>query len=268
MRIKVRSVVMLVLAVSFGSVMADPVSNGAYIKIGHATNVVVSGLSTGGGTVSYGSTPDRADGGIATILGAGQATFNNVNDKLIYKFRYLDIVMNYNGVTPIFRTGFDFGSSAVVYHATSTGSQPNLDFFANDNGNPFSMGTQVGARVTGWSPFALQHLRFRTGETIDGTVSLTMTADHGNGTYDYLYEVAYQEVGGADYNYASQVFAGVAGNNVDRIHHLFNVTQVQDPTHTWTVSNASVEMIPEPSTLGLVAAVGAGVLFVRRVFVI
>jgi len=84
------------------------------------------------------------------------------------------------------------------------------------------------------------NLANREHNVIIGTVSLTLSADHGNGTYDYLYEVSY--VGRSASNSASQVFTNVTGANVVSVHHLVNVTQFDNAGDTWTVSEASVTM--------------------------
>lgn len=247
---------------------AQAVVLGTYQATGSAENFSVSGGSNSGASASYDATvATRNDGGIFSFTngGSGGVTFTTVGETLNYTFTYSGITMVNNLTTPAFRTGFDFGSTAFVYHMTSTGSQPNLDFYANTNGNPFSLGAQVGTTVSDWSPFANQNIRFATGNTINATVSLQLDAINGDSTYDYTYTVTYE--GGGDSNTASQAFTGVAGNNIVSIFHGANSSGVNVDGNAWTVSNASMELVPEPSTnmlLGLAGLAGAAALVARK----
>lgn len=266
-RIEVIATVLLAACSFSATTWADTVELGTYGKLGADVNAAVSGSSNGGATMTYATDTDgRYDSGIFSYTDSakGGVTFANVGDKLTYNFTYTGIVASGNLTTPQFRTGFDFGSTAFLYHTTSVGTQSRLEFKSNTNGNPFTGGSQTGATIMDWSDFAHKAIRFDDGNVIDGTVSLSLNADHGNGTYDYLYEVSY--VNGATSNSASQVFSGVTGNNVVNLAHLSNVSTMSVAGDTWTVTGASAEFtaIPEPATLGLVAAFGGGILFLRR----
>ncbi len=237
---------------------------GNFQATGAATNGSFVGNGNLGGSVSYDATATtRNDYGIFSFVAgaSGGFTFASVGDSVTYTFTYSDIIMANNLVTPAFRTGFDFGSDAFVYHMTSTGTQPNLGFYANDNGNPFTLGAQVGSLVTDWSGFENQFIRFATGNTIDAVVSLTLDSI-GVGTYDYLYEVTY--TGGGDSNTASQLFTGIGGNNLVSIFHGANSSGVNVDGNSWAVSNA--QLVPEPSTYALItlSALGFGAHVIRR----
>lgn len=246
---------------------AQAVVLGNYQATGGAENGSISGANNLGASVSYDATAvTRNDYGIFSFTdgSSGGVTLANVGDSVVYSFTYSGITMANNLTTPAFRTGFDFGTTAFVYHMTSTGSQPNLGFYANTSGNPFALGSQVGSTVSNWSDFANQNIRFATGNTIDAVVSLTLDAINGGGTFDYLYEVTY--TGGGDSNTASQLFTGVTGNNLVSIFHGANASGVNVDGNAWTVSNASMTLVPEPSTYALItlSALGFGAHVWRR----
>jgi cephalosporin-C deacetylase-like acetyl esterase len=228
----------------FAAMTPNAVVLGTYAKIGSNADAAVSGPLFGGATLAYSAESDgRGDGGIsATFNGSSGVTFAAVGDKLTYNFTYTSLVVTPNTSSPQFRTGFDFGTSAFVYHATSYGSSAALGFYANDNGNPFSSGSQVGGTVADWSPYALRAIRFDDGNVINGTVSLTLQTAHGDGTYDYLYEVTY--INGAVSNSASQLFSNVAGANVVSINHLSNASAFDVAGDSWTVTGASAAFVP------------------------
>jgi hypothetical protein len=251
---------------------AQTVTMGTFGRVGNATNFVVTGASALGASASYDSTPTTAnDAGLFSSLNGGTGvTFANLGDSLNYTFTYSGITFSTTAFTPVFRTGFDFGSSAFLYHNTSVGSGSSLNFFANNNGNPFTTGTQVGSTISDWAVNAVgtnrTALRMATGNTIDAIASLTLDAVNGDGTYDYLYTVTY--AGGLTNNTASQLFTGVNSLTVDRIFHGANNINVNTAGNTWAVSNASMEFtaVPEPSTYALLAlsALGLGAHVFRR----
>jgi hypothetical protein len=252
-------------AILFGSLPAaeaTTITLGTFTKTGGDVDASVTNASPSGGTMSYVTDTDtRSDAGLfATTDSPGGYTFTNVGDKVVYAFTYEAITVGTNS-SPQFRTGFDFGSSAFLYHATSTGTGGSLGFWANTTGNPFTTGTQVGSTITTWSDFANQFIRFNAGNTINATVSLTLDAINGS-TYDYLYEVTYNgtATGGTDSNSASQLFTGIAANTMDRIFHGANNANVSAAGNTWTVSNASIAIVPEPGAAVLLGVLGCGLL--------
>jgi len=264
-RTEIGATTLLVACLLSLSALGDAVILGTFGKIGSDADTTISGTSNGGATMTYVADTDRKyDSGVFfyTDSASGGVTFANVGDKLTYNFTYTGIIATGNLSSPQFRTGFDFGSTAFLYHTTSVGSQAQLAFRSNDNGNPFSGGSQTGDTILDWSDYAHRGIRFDDGNVINGTVSLTLNADNGNGTYDYLYEVFY--VNGAFANSASQIFYGVTGANVVSISHLSNVSTMSVAGDTWTVTGASATMVPEPATLGLVAVAAGGLLFLRR----
>jgi hypothetical protein len=250
---------------------AQVVTMGTFTGTGSATNFVVSGQSALGASASYDATPNTAnDAGLFSTLNGSGVTFANVGDSLTYTFTYSGLTMLSNAFTPVFRTGFDFGSSAFLYHNTSVGVGNSLNFFANNNGNPFTGGSQVGSTIDDWSVNAVgtnrTSLRMATGNSIDAIVSLTLAADNGNSTFNYLYEVTYTS--SSTNNTASQLFTGINSLTVDRIFHGANNPNVTATGNAWTVSNASMEFeaIPEPSTYALLTlgALGLGAHVLRR----
>ena len=263
MKTALRIITLALTLVAF-EVHAQTIPLGNFQATGAATNGSFVGNSNLGGSVSYDATATtRNDYGIFSFVdgGSGGFTFASVGDSVTYSFTYSGITMANNLFSPVFRTGFDFGNDAFVYHMTSTGSQPQLGFYANTSGNPFETGAQVGSLVTDWSPFANQFIRFATGNTIDAVVTLTLDSI-GVGTYDYLYEVTY--TGGGDSNTASQLFTSIGGNNLTSMFHGANSSGVNVNGNAWTVANAS--LVPEPSTYALLTlgALGLGAHVVRR----
>ena len=231
-------------SLNFEPYVVPPQFTLAYAEIGSDADSIATNLSATGATHEYGSDTDgKYDTGIQTTIdGAAGVTITNLGDKLVYSFEYKDLVVtpNNNGAYPM-RVGFDFGSTACLMHRTAVGSQADLAFYANNDGNPFSTGSQAGI-VSGWSDFAHRTIRFDDGNTIFGTVSLTLKADHGDGTYDYLYEVEY--IGSAAQNSASQLFTGVEGNTVASIFHLSNLADMCRDGDQWTVSNVALTYEP------------------------
>ncbi|MDF7826154.1 hypothetical protein P4B35_19145 [Pontiellaceae bacterium B12227] len=234
-------------ALDFKAYVVPPDFTLNYFEIGGDADSYVTNLSSSGATHKYISDTDgKHDTGIATTIdGSSGVTITNVGDKLVYSFTYQDLVVtpNNNGAQPM-RVGFDFGSDACLIHRTAVGSQSDLTFWANDNGNPFSSGTKLSTLAT-WSDFDHRTIRFDDGNLISATVSLTLQADHGDGTYDYLYEVTY--VGASHQNSASQTFTNIAANTVGRLFHVSNESIMNVTGDEWTVANAT--LIYEPYTL-------------------
>jgi len=265
-RIEVGAKVLLASCLFSAGAWADVVTLSNYVKIGSNADAAVSGASSAGAIMTYrADTDDRGDGGISSALnGSSGVTFEKVGDKLTYNFTYTNLVVTPNTPSSAqsFRVGFDFGETAFLYHGTSVGSGALLEFYANTNGSPWTAGSKVGDTVTDWSPVELKEIRFATGNVIDGTVSLTLTADHGDGTYNYLYEVSY--VSGSTLNSASQLFSNVTGAKVVSVNHWQNNKTFDRDGDTWTVTGASVTMIPEPTTVGLFVVASSGLLLMRR----
>jgi hypothetical protein len=239
---------------------AEVITLGTFTKTGGDVDATVSSASTSGGVMSYATDTDaRSDAGLfATTDSPGGYVFSTVGDEVIYTFTYENIIQNSPNSSPQFRTGFDFGNAAFLYHATATGNGgAQLGFYANTNGNPFSTGTQVGSTITDWADFDRQYIRFTAGNTIAATVSLRLDAINGS-LYDYTYEVTYNgtATGGSDTNTASQAFTGIAANTLDRIFHGANNANVSTAGNTWTVSNAAMVAVPEPATTAAVALAG------------
>jgi hypothetical protein len=248
---------------------AQAVVLGNFQATGAATNGSISGASNLGASVSYDATPTtRHDYGIFSFVngGSGGFVFAGLGDSITYSFTYSDLLMANDTASPVFRTGFAFGSSAFLYHNAGVGTASGLNFFANNNGNPFTAGTQVGSTITDWAVNAVgtnrTSLRMATGNTIDAIVSLTLNADNGDSTYNYLYEVTYTST--STNNTASQLFTGINSLTVDRIFHGANNLNVNVDGNTWAVSGATA--VPEPSTYALLTlgALGIGTHVLRR----
>jgi hypothetical protein len=103
--------------------------------------------------------------------------------------------------------------SAAQRYETSTGTQENLRFGSNKNGNPFAEGVTTDKEL--WSPFDLQNIRFNNGNEIDVVVSLQLVAITSTTSYDYEMTVSYQSTLDAnDQNTSSCTFMSVSGNQV------------------------------------------------------
>jgi hypothetical protein len=217
----------------------------------------ISGATESGATVNYGADVGRNDVGLAAVINTSSLTpFTQVGDTLNYSFSLGSISAANNLSTPVYRVGFDFGSTASLRYETSVGTQPNLRFGSNTDGNPFASGTTT-SNEGDWSPYDFRALRFDEGNEINATVSLELVA-FGASTYDYKLSVTYTN--GSVSNSKSYTFTGVNGDQVVSLFHATNSSGLIDGD-TYTISNASLEFaaaVPEPST---VAAIGGVLVF-------
>lgn len=233
--------------------------NGAY---------TLSGASSSGASIAYDTSNGNNDIGIVAPINSGSLTpFTQVGDTMTYSFHLDGITATNNNSTPLYRVGFDFGSTAALRYETSTGTQPNLRFGSNTDGNPFASGTTT-ANEGDWSPFDFNAIRFDDGNEIDATISLQLVAFNGS-NYDYQMTVFYQStINPNDLNTKSYTFTNVNGNQVASLFHVTNSSGMV-AGDAYTVSNASLEFtaVPEPSTYALVSGILAvGVILLRHRF--
>ena len=231
-------------SLEFQPYVAPPQFTLGYVEIGSDGDSSTTNLSATGGTLKYGADTDGiyATGIETTIDGASGVAITNVGDKLVYTFKYKDLAVTPNINSPVpMRVGFDFGDTACLVHRTAVGTQAKLAFHSNTDGNPFTAGTELTV-IADWSDYARRSIRFDDGNVIYATVSLTLQADHGDGTYDYLYEVEY--IGSTGQNSESQTFTGVVGNTVASIFHVTDWSAMSVDGDEWTVSNAALVYEP------------------------
>ncbi|NDV61717.1 PEP-CTERM sorting domain-containing protein [Puniceicoccales bacterium CK1056] len=237
-----------------------------YVQTG-AREATLSGATTSGASLLYldNSVSGRNDTALVAPLNSGSLTsFTQVGDTMTYSFRLSGITATNNNTTPLYRVGFDFGSTAALRYETSTGTQDQLRFGSNTDGNPFASGTTTDFTTDNWTSFALQSLRFDDGNEIDATVSLELV---GTGSY----EMTVTYVNPADSNITtslSHTFTGVNGNQVVSVFHATNSSGMVDGD-AYTISNASLEFtaVPEPSTYALLSGMLAlGAILMRRRF--
>ncbi|VGO18693.1 PEP-CTERM sorting domain-containing protein [Pontiella sulfatireligans] len=98
------------------------------------------------------------------------------------------------------------------------------------------------------------------------TAHMILTAKHNGGTsYDLSWTVQNTATPANSFTMSVTRDEGVKIDFIDEFHVRRNLTS---GTADYAFSNVQIEVIPEPATLGLVAFIGAGLLFVRRRFMI
>lgn len=228
-----------------------------------AREATLSGASATGASLTYddNSVSGRNDTGmVAPINNGSLRPFTQVGDTMTYRFRLSGISTANTLYTPVYRVGFDFGSTAALRYETSVGTQDQLVFGSNTNGNPFSTGSTTALDEDNWSPFDLRDIRFNSGNEIDATVSLELIGITGANAYDYLMTVTYVSIlNASDTNTLSHAFTDVNGNEVQSLFHVTNSNGMVQ-TDAYTISNASLQFtaIPEPSSFAFIS----GLLFV------
>ncbi|NDV61719.1 hypothetical protein G0Q06_04585 [Puniceicoccales bacterium CK1056] len=212
----------------------------------------LSGASTSGASIAYDTSNGANDIGMVTSINSGSLSpFTQVGDSMIYSFHLGGIAATNNQFTPIFRVGFDFGATAALRYATSTGTGPRLEFGSNTNGNPFTSGT-VHVTHEDWCPFDLQDIRFDEGHEIDVAVSLELVAINDS-LHDYQMTVTYvSTLNPSDTNSKTYTFTGVNGNQVVSLFHVTNSAGMV-AGDAYTVSNASL-VFSGPTVLDQVRA--------------
>lgn len=212
----------------------------SYEMTGAREAVILSATDTGARLV-YGNNAasGRNDTGLVVPIDSGSRTpFANPGDTMTYRFRLGGITATNNQFTPLYRVGFDFGSTGILRYETSTGTAPRIGFGSNDNGNPFSRGT-VHVVHEDWAPFALKDIRFDDGNEIEVTVSLGLLAAD-DGLYDYEMTVSYvSTLNPSDTNTKRYTFTGVNGNEVVGLFHVTNSAGMVKGD-AYTVSDASL----------------------------
>jgi hypothetical protein len=197
----------------------------------------LSGASVAGASLEYLANPSGNNdiGMVSVIDDKGLQSFTTVGDALIYAFTLNILQATENNVTPLYGVGFDFGGTAALRYETSTGTQPNIRFGFNTDGNPFASGT-VTDNDAGWSPYDFRALRFDEGNQIEATVALKLVAVNGLG-YDYELTVRYTD--GTISNSRSHTFTSVNGNQVISLFHATNSAGMVDGD-AYVISNASL----------------------------
>ncbi|NDV61718.1 hypothetical protein G0Q06_04580 [Puniceicoccales bacterium CK1056] len=218
-----------------------------------AREATLSGATTSGASLLYldNSVSGRNDTGMAAVINSGnRPPFTQLGDKMTYSFNLSGITAQNNQFTPVFRVGFDFGDTATLRYATSTGTGPRLEFGSNTNGNPFSSGT-VHITYEDWvsrSPEDYISLRFDDGNNIDATVTLELVAFNGS-NYDYQMSVTYQDATFPSItNTKTYTFTNVNGNQVLSLFHLTNSSGMI-AGDAYTISNASLDFTAAGTTL-------------------
>ena len=264
------AIALLGLAAGSCPSMAAVVLNlNTYARTGNGASTV-SGASNTGASITYDSPATPTDiGMVATVQSGSQTPFTQVGDTLTYRFNLGGITATNNNFTPLYRVGFDFGSTAALRYETSTGTQPNLLFGSNTTGNPFSSGTMT-ANIADWSSNTAEGnytaIRFDDGNNIDATVTLEVVAINGS-LFDYEMTVTYQStISTSVSNTKNHTFTGVNGATVVSLFHVTN-SSAMVPGDAYTISNASLEFtaVPEPATYALVFGIlSVGVGWMRR----
>jgi len=241
------------------AVSAEDLILSTYIKTGSG-NASITDASNSGVSLAYGTSNGHNDIGVISALNSSTpATFTQLGDTLTYSFHLDGIVAQNNVITPIYRVGFDFGSTAALRYETSVGTQENLRFGSNTNGIPSSSGVTSSNVSPTWSPFSLKNIRFDDGNEIDAVVSLELVEMTNPTSYNYKMTVSYQStLDPNDFNSATYTFTGVNGNEVKSIFHTTNSSVMVDGD-AYRISGATLvasNSVPEPSSaaalLGLV----------------
>jgi len=230
-----------------------PLNLDTYVQTGNREASLTAASSSGASLLYLDNTVSGSNdtGMVAPINNGSLTPFTQVGDTMTYSFHLGGIVATNNQFTPIYRVGFDFGSTAVLRYETSTGAGPRLAFGSNDNGNPFTSGN-VHIIHEDWSPFEFQDIRFDDGKEIDATVSLQLVGTTGS-LYDYEMTVTYaSSTNPTDTNTKNYFFTGVNGNQVVSLFHVTNSAGMVDGD-AYTVSNASLAF-SGPSVIDQISA--------------
>lgn len=119
------------------------------------------------------------------------------------------------------------------------------------------IGTDAQGRVTGTAPAGASSTPITSlGASSDITLSVTR-----NALDDYSLTVDWDDV---------SLTSNITGNDMGSLSAIdaVGIRWNSKNAGAFTVSDLSVEVIPEPATLGLVALMGGALIYVRRIFVV
>lgn len=244
------------------SAHAASVTTGNWSGDGADVDNTFTANGSAGFTELYGADSDAKYDSGASANFTSDVTLDVTNNTLQFSFTVGNIT-SVGGSNNAFRVGFrnnDDGTTndATVHYTFGYGDPGDRTDgrFAGNSGssNVFSSGTQIGA--TGSVTSAVNELF--TGNTANLTVTLIYLSDAGAGLHNYQAEIDWdgETISSSTFTRNTDTWDGVYVNT--------NNVNVNIASDTYTVSGASVSVIPEPSSAAALLGFAVLMMVSRR----
>lgn len=246
------------LMVLVGMVQASVVSMGSFTQ-GSVGGTTFSGTSSNGFKATYTTVPtDTRAYGYSTLNG-GAAINLALGESLVFSFDWASAQFNNNSANSLmFVFGFDTGTG--LFKTSIDLGTPAFTFLSEGRNDTFPMGIVAGGVswtvAGGTNPVSSAYLI--AGNTPTITTTLTRTDAANNWTLSTVW-------GGKTYTATLNGYAAgdgtvnevFVGSGAASSGSLFNVGD------NYTISNASLNLIPEPATIGMLG-LGALIMVILR----
>lgn len=213
-----------------------------------------------------GATPDLLiNNGNGNFNSGGFASTDSINTMNGTALTALDTVtisstvdsITHTGISELRSRGYEFGMSAAAEFDGGATLGDNLILKLGGGGNSGNV-----AMVDSFAAFTQGAFTIDPGSMADG-FGVTLTANEAGFTFSFTDVTASS---GTLTDLTGTFAAGEFATYFGAGHYYSTAQKRFAGTTTLDFSEASVSVIPEPATLGLIAAFGGGILFIRRRF--